>query len=226
MHQKLLAFYILMILSLSACEQKQGEPVDMGYEYYPVEENVYHIYQVDSIIWDDFYTPPQVDTFSYKVKKVIKSDFQDNEGRTVYRVERFVKQNDTLDWRMDKVFTLLKDSAKIVKTIDNRTFIKLVFPIDIGSTWDANIYNPENPNEYEITEEEGSFQVDDKTFHNTVNVEQKNQKTLISNDIANEVYAPDVGMIYKQDISQELDISTGEVESGYKYTYKLLEYAN
>ncbi|MCF8219037.1 MAG: hypothetical protein K9J21_08630 [Bacteroidales bacterium] len=226
MQNKLFTFFILIILGLAACDQKNEEPVDMKYRYFPVEENVYHIYQVDSVIWDDFYTPPRIDTVSMKIKKLIKSDFQDEENRTVFRVERFIKQHDTLNWNINKVYTLMKDSGRVIKTIDNQAIIKLVFPFDIGTAWDANIYNSNQPDEYEITEINGSQKVNDDSYENTITVEQENQQTLISNDQAYEVYAPDVGMIYKQDISQDLDISTGEIESGYKCTYKLLEYAN
>ncbi|MFW6020272.1 MAG: hypothetical protein ACOCPM_06795 [Bacteroidales bacterium] len=226
MQNKLFTFLILIILGLAACDQKNEEPVDMKYRYFPVEENLYHIYQVDSIVWDDFYSPPRIDTFSMQVKEVIKSDFQDEENRTVYRVERYTKQHDTLSWGINKVYTLMKDSGRVIKTIDNQSIIKLVFPFDIGTVWDANIYNTNDSDEYEITEVDGSQDVNGNVYDKAITVEQENQQTLISNDQAYEVYAPEVGMIYRQDVSQDLDISTGEIESGYKCTYKLLEYAN
>ncbi|MCF8332275.1 MAG: hypothetical protein K9H84_07475 [Bacteroidales bacterium] len=224
---KIISTGILVIASfllIVSCTEKKDDPVDMGYEYWPVNIGDYHIYQVDSIVWDDFYDPVQIDTFSYKVKEVIASEIEDAESRKAFRVERFIKQHDSLEWSVDKIYKLQKLQTKVLKMIDNQTFVKFVFPVKNGVEWNSNVYNSNPPKTYEFRDTHLSYEVDGVNYTETSTVQQNDLVTLISNDVAFEIYAKGYGMVYKEDISQELDISTGEIESGYKYTYKLLEY--
>lgn len=216
---------VALFLFMTSCTEKKDEPVEMGYEYWPVNVGDYRIYQVDSIIWDDFYNPVRIDTFSYKVKEVIASEIKDAEGRPAYRVERSIKQHDTLEWAVDKIYKLQKLQTKVLKMIDNQTFVQFVFPVKNGVEWNANTYNSDPKNNYEFRDIETSYDMNGVTYNETSTVQQNDLVTLISNDVAFEIYARGYGMIYKEDVSQELDISTGEIESGYKYIYKLLEYA-
>lgn len=222
---KLNIIMVIAIVLLAACEKKTDEPVDMNYDYIPLTVGAYHVYQVDSVVWDDFFTPVKIDTFSYKVKEVISEKHDDNQDIAEYRVERFIKANDTMPWHINKVFTIKLKNTALLKTIDNQTFVKFVFPVGNGVDWDGNAYNSMDEQEYEFVDHGEDFSVETNNYLNTITVEQENLMTLISNDLAIEVYAPDFGMIYKEVVKQDLDINTGEVEAGVKYTYKLLEYA-
>lgn len=206
-----------------ACEEKKDEPLEMGYEYWPQEIGQYWIYSVDSIVWDDFYNPTKIDTFNYKVKEKIAGEFTDEEGRTVKRVERFIKPDDTTAWKLDKVFTMLRRESIAMKTLDNESFVKLVFPFDLGKTWDGNSYNPMDENQYEYISIGEQQIIEGKTYDDCIIVEQENFVTLISNDIAREVYAPGAGMISRYYVNQTL-LSSGEIESGVEYSYKLTEH--
>jgi hypothetical protein len=197
----------------------------MNYDYVPLTVGAYHVYQVDSVVWDDFFNPVRIDTFSYQVKEIITEKHEDNQGIPEYRVERFIKANDTLPWQMNKVFTVKLKTTSLLKTIDNQAFVKFVFPVGNGVDWDGNAYNSMDEHEYEFVDYGEDFSVGNTKYINTITVEQDNLMTLISNDLAIEVYAPDFGMVYKEVVNQDLNINTGEVEAGVKYTYKLLEYA-
>lgn len=217
---------LMLLISLSviiSCDETKEEPVDMGYKYWPVDSGCYWIYQVDSIVWDDFYNPVKIDTYRYKVKEVIKGEIQDEEGRKVQRVERLIKPHDSLDWKINKILTMTRENSIALKTKDNETFVKLAFPVALGKSWDGNSYNTLKEDEYEYISVDENVEVAGNTYKNSIIVEQENFESLISNDIAKEIYAPGIGMIRKYFVEQELN-SSGEVKSGVKYSYKLLKY--
>lgn len=48
----------------------------MGYDYFPTETGKYVTYKVDSIVYDDFYIPVKIDTFSFLIKEVIDAELE------------------------------------------------------------------------------------------------------------------------------------------------------
>ncbi len=213
------------VLMAGGCEKKTETPVDMNYEYYPLKTGSYRIYQVDSIVWDDFYNPPRIDSFSYKIKDVITEKIKDEDRNQVFYVERYVKRHDTLPWVINKAFTMQRDETGAMMTIDNQAFVKMIFPVKAGVKWDGNAYNSMDEDFYEYTGIYEPATVNGNEYNETVTVEIESSNTLISNDLAYEIYAPNTGLIFTNVTTQELNYNTGQVESGYSYTYKLAEYA-
>lgn len=63
---------------------------------FPTEVGRYVVHQVDSISYNDFFTPVKIDTAHFQLKEVIESVFTDNEGHESERIERYVRYADTL----------------------------------------------------------------------------------------------------------------------------------
>lgn len=204
-----------------ACKKSQTiAPSDLGYSYYPMEIGAWTIYEVDSTVWDDF--TGLVTTYQYKVKELNESEFTDLEDRTATRIERYVKFSDTVSYRISDIWYSTRTSQRAERLEENKRFIKLVFPVRNGTDWDGNALNTDDRMEYEYKEVDKPYVVNGITFDSTLVVIQDQQFSLISQDTLYEVYARNVGMIYKryQSLVTEID---GTIKSGVDYTYKYLE---
>jgi len=139
MKNLLLQTLVVIVLLFAACKKdKAVETVDIGYNYFPTEVGRYVVYQVDSISYDDFFTPVKIDTAHFQLKEVIESVFTDNEGRASERIERYVRYADTLPWSLRDVWYQTRSTTKAEKVEENVRFIKLTFPTQNNQKWNGN----------------------------------------------------------------------------------------
>jgi len=202
-----LAYFSLIVIILAACKKQEPEPfeIDFGYGYYPLDTGMVWIYDVDSIIYDNFTDPVTIDTISFQIKEYVESIFEDNEGRDAYRIEVYKRMDEDNDWEIDNVFYANKTRETAEKIENNLRFIKLVFPVSLGKTWDGNSYIEAKDDleyldnwEYQITNVGGSFNVGSETFTNTVTILQEDELNVVEKRKGVEVYEHGVGMVYKE----------------------------
>ncbi len=192
-----------------------------GYEYFGFEKGKYVIYQVDSIRYDDFLG--EVLEYHYQVKEWNKELFIDSQGQQKMRIERFYRENEQESWQIKDVWTALLNKTRALKTEDNVTFVKLVFPIKKNSLWDGNSFNTLQRQEYKIIQIHQPFLELDLPFDSTLTVLQQDFTTLIGEDYQYEIYATGVGMISKKFVSLEKEID-GSIIRGVDYSYQLMEF--
>ena len=178
------------------CRKDQSTKIDMGYNYFPVDVGRWVIYDVDSIIHNNFTST--IDTFHFQIKEIIAGMFVDNEGRNTLRLERWKKENDTIDWRLQDVWYENLLDTKAEKVEENIRYIKLVFPVKEGKSWDGNAYNTLGTWNYTYTDVDVPLIINNNTFDSTLTVLQLDNPLLISYEHSEEQYARGVGMIYKQ----------------------------
>ncbi|MCH8330923.1 MAG: hypothetical protein IH946_06020 [Bacteroidetes bacterium] len=206
--------------------------LDFHYDYYPVDTGHTLIYDVDSIFYDDFFVPVKIDTVTYQIKEVIVSTFMDNENRISYRVETFKRYDDDGEWNIEKVFYKNRTATTAERVEDNLRFIKLIFPPKEGTVWKGNAYIVAKDDlkylkdwEYEIMSEGDPYPVGTLNFNETVTVEQENELNAIEQHYGLEVYAKNVGLIYKQLINLDRKNNAfGDWESGFILTYTINSY--
>ena len=224
----------LLCLALFLLQCKKDSRVgllDMKYEYFPLEVGNWVIYQVDSITYNDFYTPPRIDTIKTQFKEVVESIFRDNEDRLTYRIERYRRYADTVPWTIHNVFTanLTESTAEILD--DNLRFIKLVFPVNKGKSWKGNSYIMAEGEisylknwRYEYSAVDVPEIIDTLSFDSTLTVLQQDQENLIEKDFFQEKYAKNVGLIYKKAIHLNKQSINGNWESGFIVEQKIIDY--
>jgi hypothetical protein len=207
-----------MTLLITSCEDRAADPVDMGYDYYPAEVGHWVIYDVDSVVYDDF--TGEVLQYNYQVKELVESVFSDGEGHESLRLERFWRQDEGDSWQIKNVWQSRRLPARLEKTEENITYVKLTFPVRRNATWDGNAFNTKASQQYRITEAHLPYQVNGHSFDSTATVLQKQLQTLISEDFQQEVFARNVGMIYKKyvKLSKEVD---GTIVAGVDYSYTI-----
>lgn len=219
---------ILLILLACAClfafcKKDKTLEVDMGYNYYPVNTGHWVVYDVDSISYNDF--TGHIDSFRYQIREIVESVFTDDEGRETQRIERHYRLNDTMQWIIKEVWfgNITPSTAERVE--ENQRFIKLIFPVKKGAEWNGNAFNTLEAQNYEYLSNDEAYTAGNNSFDSTVTVLQMEEYTLISEDYSVEVYARNVGMIYKKFISL-VKQPTGQVIRGIDYSYTLHSYCN
>jgi hypothetical protein len=208
------------MLFIISCENQDGQRAYIGHEYYKMQKNSWKIYQVDSTVYDDFLG--QVIHYNYQVKELNKDTYTDVSGRENMKIEKYTRQNPEDSWKIKNVHTSHLDSRLALKTEDNVTIVKLVFPLRKNRTWNGNSYNNQGLQEYKILGIHEPFHDNHLQYDSTVTVMHLNFLTLISEDDQYEVYAAGVGLIKKKFKSVEKEID-GRINRGVDYTYTLID---
>lgn len=215
-----------MLLLLVACEKEtqQDKPsmTDNSSAYFPLDSGLTRIYQVDSIYWDPF--TGINDTVSYLLKEVVADEYIDNEGRFGRRLERY-KQNGTGDWIIFQVRAALKLGNRGETVENNIRYVRIIFPLNEGDTWDINAYNALGNQEGECIRQGTADAIGPLSFSNTCWISGDDEPaTLIGDRFAEERYAVAIGPYYKILAEVETNIISGDTTSGYVYTEKLISY--
>ncbi len=222
-----LLFLLLIILSsLYSCNTTEGEPAYLGIEYFGHTPGKWVIYNVDSTVYDDFLG--EVFHYNYQVMEVNAGFFIDSEGDESMRLERFWRPDQNENWRVKNVWSSKLIRSKALKTEENITYIKLAFPLgagqgSTGNSWDGNAFNNKPAQVYRILSLHEPMEVGSKLFDSTATVMQKDFVTLIGEELQYEIFAKDVGMIFKRfiDLSKEVD---GTIVRGVNYAYEITDF--
>jgi len=131
-------FYFLPVFFLISCVRDvvPVDPSTFGYEYFPLETGKKYTYQSDSIIFLGI--EKRWDTLQSQIQEVVGETFTDIEGRKIYKIDRFFRRNEGQEWRQINTWTAYRDENKAVRTEENLTFIKLVFPVRKLLRWQGN----------------------------------------------------------------------------------------
>lgn len=216
--------YLIIFAGLifsTSCKEEIAEPVNLHHDYFPSEIGHYIVYEVDSIVYDDF--TQTVDTFYYQVKELIESEFTDGDGQKSMRLERYIRFSTEDEWSIKNIWKSRLTEAKATKTEENITYLKLVFPPEENIVWDGNAYNNYNELSYVYTDVHYPYSIDNNSFDSCLVVLQNDFETLISEEYQFEVFAKKIGLVYKKfvDLTKEVD---GTITRGVDYSYTYLEH--
>jgi hypothetical protein len=221
-------FLLLFVMAffIYSCETSEGEPVYMGEEYFGHKSGKWVIYNVDSTVYDDFLG--EVFHYNYQVMEKNDGFFTDSEGEESMRLERFWRPGENDSWRVKNVWSSKIISSKAMKTEENITYIKLAFPLESGqgglrNSWDGNAFNNKPEQIYQLLSLHETMELGGHVFDSTAMVMQKDFVTLIGEELQYEIFATDIGMIYKRyiDLSKEVD---GTIIRGVDYAYEIADF--
>ncbi len=241
---------LAIIIVASSCDDDQIDTIsDFGYDYFPLELGNYIIYELDSIVYDDF--NDTVFRKSLLVREITESTFIDAGGRESFRIQREYKLHETDDWGdygYDIWFAYI-DSRFAERVEENNRYLKLAFPLRLNKMWEGNIHIDTravdvdsgafaNPNEwldgweYEITSLDEPLSINDLDFDSTLTVIQESYGTLLDTTGSREMYAKHVGLIFKELYWLETQCIAGcigipweeKAKKGFIVRQKILEY--
>jgi hypothetical protein len=201
---KILAIIVLLIsilvsILISCKKDKEELKVDLGYDYFPSASGTYVVYEVDSLYYNDFTST--IDTFKFQIKEKITENFTDLSSRNTQRIERFYRKNGADEWLIKDVWFANITSNTAEKVEENVRFVKIVFPLKLDNIWNGNRFNNLGEQNYTLSKLNVPYKLGTSNFDSTIFITQMADSNLIEKKIAYEVYAKNVGLIYKKYLS-------------------------
>ena len=192
----------------------EADPIEFGYDYFPLEIGKYIEYDVDSIIYDIGAGNTVVSREnSIQVREEVTDSFPDNEGRLMYRIERYERADAMEEWRVSDVWTATVTDRQAERIEENLRFIKMVFPVsDNTNPWNGNKYIDENlvisvAGEsififknwlYEYREIGEALNIGGFPFDDVVTIYQADEENFIELRRSFERYARGVGLVERE----------------------------
>jgi hypothetical protein len=190
-------FLVFLVIStlLIGCGGEAPDPVDTGSAYFPLEKGVFQVYSVHEIRYSGV-SEPQI--WLYELMTEVVDSFPVPGGYS-FVIKRSRRLTEDAPWEVLDTWSARKDSREVIVSESNTPFVKAIFPVRSGTRWNGNEFNTLGTDEYEIVNAGEPFEVDGMRFENTFTVAQEqNEDFIVFNDERREVYARDVGLIYKE----------------------------
>ncbi|MFN4235130.1 MAG: hypothetical protein ACK4IK_10030 [Bacteroidia bacterium] len=224
-NKKHILFYVTTLIIIKSfiisCKKEKGQAPDLGYNYYPTTIGWFIEYEIDSIVYNDFTN--SIDTTHYYLKEVIESEIESDIEIPSFRIERYKRKNINENWLISDVWFGIKSNNNFIKVEENIKYVKLIFPVKNGARWNGNNYNTQGEQIYEYENKDEAFILENSKFDSTVIVKQFENINLIEKQEYKEVYARNIGLIYKEMIDLKTEVN-GSIKSGYRYYQKIKSY--
>ena len=203
-------FLLILFCDLFSCKKDAAIP-DMGYNYYPDKVGTYVVYDVDSFYYNGFNLNAvthfaEIDTFKFQVKEKMESVYFDNQNRPTIRLERYKRYyNDStpynsLPWILTDVWAENRTATTAEKVEENVRYIKLSFPLKENKSWNGNVQNTQDAQEYnyEFIDRPRTYGI--LHFDSALQVTQMDDHLVnrIAHQYKIEQYARNIGLVYKQ----------------------------
>lgn len=219
---------ILICVILAACTKSDTLATAQLDEYLPVQPGKFVRYRLDSMRFVNF---GQKDTIvSYDAKDVVDAEITDNAGRKAFRVIRYLRDlssSNEADYVPSMTYMVTPYREAIEVQENNLRYQKLRLPIAENYNWRGNSMLPATPfySTYQFSNDEDidlwdytyqnvnqSMTVNDAVYDSTVTVMQVADSSNVPIEFPDglayrnywtEVYAKNIGLIYKEVVMWE-----------------------
>lgn len=189
------------------------------------------MYDVDSTSWID--TSCLEFHHTYQLRYLVVDTFTDEQQNINYVINSFVNSAKTGgQWIANDVFYAAVTPDGLVVNKDRLKFVKLVFPVESGTTFQGNKLVDTRDTDYAYFRNWNytyqnvgqSFTSGTESFDNTVTVAEKDETvgdmnaqpdSLASRTFFQEVYAYNVGLVYSQQTHWTYDPNFAMCKKGY-----------
>ncbi|MDG2226556.1 MAG: hypothetical protein P8L20_02375 [Flavobacteriales bacterium] len=218
---RLIYIVFTSITLIFGCKKSNSESVKYYYNYFPLEIGAWIEYDVVDIIHSELGS----DTAEYQLKEIAAEEFLDNEGRLTYRIERYWRDDSNANWSVKDVWYSNITRTTAEKVEENMRFTKLIFPINISKYWDGNAYNNLEEWEYYYDSLHKPKLINNLSFDSTITVIQRDNENVVEYQKVKEIYATDIGLIYKRHIDLDINLSNIlDINSGRELEMKVTAY--
>lgn len=221
--------YISIVFVVSSCTTSTVEPDAgrLGYNYFPVEKGNFALYDVEETVYSLTGNPV---TRAYQVKEVIAEPIVDLSNEEAFKVKRYSRPNAAGNWTLDSVWIAKRTVHQAIRTENNTSFVKLVFPLKENQKWNGNVFNHLGKDEYQLTKVNTPYTLSGRQFAHTATVVQVNDSSACNMKRVYEVYAETVGLVYKEKIVVEYRQTNnicqgrGDIQAGVRFYQKLIDH--
>jgi hypothetical protein len=224
-------FILYGIFSLAACDTEpiEGETAEMGYAYFPLDLGNYRIFEVVDI---QYTIQNEKDSSSYYVKEIVKDSSIDQSGAIAYDMYIYKRRDLSASWDEEpvRVYQVKKSSTNLVIYEENVPYVKLVFPVKSGLSWDGNAFNTYDPLYYIYSDEDLAERGMDLGTEQFIRVVQNDfDDQIVRKDIRYEIYAAGIGLVFIQksilEYCQESDcFGEHKIHAGLEFRQTLIDY--
>lgn len=221
--KRIITFYVCSLLVFSqACKTDDDADLKLvGSEYYPLTLNQESIFEIDSILYNDF--TGRVDTIRLQRRELVERKNLDQEMREAFIIGIYERAAASLPWIKIREIRKVKTAIRLEITENNLVLLPLVFPITNDKTWNVNSLNTENKVEYAYDKAHQSFSLNMMLYDSTVTVNQMDEENLIERKFSEEIYAINRGLIQRTVIDLETKVN-GEIVKGFEANTRLLSF--
>lgn len=210
-----------------ACNSSDDETSrSTGTEYFPAKTGSFLVYDVHEII----YTLSVPETLQYQLKVAMVDKFLNSEGDSTFVIHRSRRNTEADSWTYQDTWSVRKNTQEVVMNEGNISYVKLKLPAREDMKWDGNVYNTLGEDEYTLKELKVSKTYNEQMFADCITVNQNdNDDFIVYLDQRKEVYAKDIGLIYKETTqlsycTKDDCLGQQEVESGTIYQQTIATY--
>jgi hypothetical protein len=222
-----LKYFLASLVLATACDSDEPKPVDIGVDYFPLQTGNSYTYDIDETIYSEV---APVKNLVYQLRIEITDSFPNAEGDYTYVLHRSTRNDVNSAWEDLDTWSVRGNDREIILNEGNIPYLKLTFPLKAGNSWNGNKYNNLEADQYEVTAMDQPFVVSGTTFDKTLSVLQENNEDfIVFQDKREEVYARDVGLIYKETIQLSYCttndcVGQQKIKSGTIYKQQIAEY--
>jgi hypothetical protein len=190
-------FLIFIALFVFSCDTDTVAPRDanLGKDFFVLSIGHFVSYNVKETQYA-FNQPSR--TVTYQLREVVENEFINEAGKQSYRLVRYTRANGRQNWQIADVWTARLEPNGAVRTEENTSFLKLIFPFEEEKTWDGNAYNDLGRETYRMNDLGKRFRFDNKNYDQTVTIVQSRDSNLVNKDFRTEIYAKGIGLIYRK----------------------------
>ena len=220
------AFLLLAFVSCKkSTDNLQLTPIS---DYAPLTVGKYVTYNLDSLVYLNFGTV--VAHRLYQVKYETTDSTTDGLGRKGFRITRYIRTLPSGSFTPDNTFLAVNTGTTFEFTENNLRFLKLVQPFEDGKTWKGNsaidvsslgsdlqyLYDWDYTyDSVGLPKQVGAFNLDntvtinqrDDSFNLPVITSGPNETNIATRDYSHEVYAKDIGLVYKSFLHYEYQMA-------------------
>lgn len=211
--------FIFLLTMMVSCQKKKDLSVPQAstIDYYPLQVGSYFIY---NIVQSKYDLAGRHDT-TYQLKVALQDSWIDLESNTSYKMFRYTRPNTATDFMLDSLWHVKKmNGNNVVVTENNVPYLKLSMPLVKDKTWSGNLYNNYPEQLYKVSSIGGAW----GGFSNTATIVQKNVSNLLYRDYSAEIYAENIGLVYKEIQNVKFEFGKGTINEGIVYKQTLSSY--
>jgi hypothetical protein len=207
---KKLGFFTIFVclLTIVSCQLGSEEREVKGEAYFPIKVGNEALYSIDTVLYNPF--NQSVDTISHVFKEIVVEKYADNSGDTVFRIELQYWDKVKGDYVSFKSYERKIVSNYAIEKLENKAEVKMLFPVaqyktkGSGYTWNTNMFNTQTPVIIKYSSVFSSFNNGVKTYPDCIVLKLNKPQSgvidvnnIVINNVREEVYAKDQGLIYR-----------------------------
>lgn len=218
---------VVMLVAVSCDKSVQPAIPSIGKEYFPLRVGYFQTFDVNEIR----YQLRIPETFIYELKTQVVDSFP-SEGGYTYVILRSKRNTANETWEYVDTWSARVNNREVVVNEENISFLKIKLPVSVGVTWNGNLYNDDEVQEYLLSDTHIPFAAGGQNFSDCIVVTQADSNDfIVFLDERQEIYAKSIGLVYKESTQFKFCTSTAEgclgqqiIEDGVVYKQTITSY--